>query len=83
MKGNDIGYIISNTAFFVLASFLLWGYFQEKHMKIGIMGAMAEEVSLLRDIPERKVLRVWFNNALIEKSQQSPAGDNLTVAPEE
>ena len=52
-------------------------------MKIGIMGAMAEEVSLLRDIPERKVLREWFNNALIEKSQQSPAGDNLTVAPEE
>ena len=33
MKGYDIGYIISTTAFFVLVSFLLWGYFQEEQIR--------------------------------------------------
>lgn len=37
---------------------------------------------VLRDIPERKILREWFENALKEKGQQAPAGDDLKAAPE-
>jgi hypothetical protein len=38
---------------------------------------------VLRDIPERKILREWFENALKDKSQQAPARDDLKAAPKE
>lgn len=67
MKGNDIGYIISNTAFFVLASFLLWGYFQEK--QIGDLGRDGSVPANLVDEAERFRLgykRELFDNKSLE-----------------
>ncbi len=36
---------------------------------------------VLRDIPERKVIRNWFNKVLKEKGQQGAEGDGLKPAP--
>jgi hypothetical protein len=36
---------------------------------------------VLRDIPERKILRAWFKNALTEKGQQASVGNNLKALP--
>jgi hypothetical protein len=36
---------------------------------------------VLRNIPERKILREWFKNALTRKDQQFPASDNQKTAP--
>lgn len=38
---------------------------------------------VLRDIPERNILREWFENVVKDKCQQGPAGDDLKVAPKE
>ena len=67
MKGNDIGYIISNTAFFVLVSFLLWGYFQEK--QIGDLGRDGSVPAKLVNKAERFRLgyeRELFDNKSLE-----------------
>lgn len=38
---------------------------------------------VLHDIPERKVLQEWFENASMEMGQHPPGGDGLRAAPEE
>ena len=62
MKGNDIGYIISNTAFFVLGSFLLWGYFQEK--QIGDLGRDGSVPANLVNAVER--FRLGYKSELFD-----------------
>ena len=62
MKGNDIGYIISTTAFFVLVSFLLWGYFQEE--QIGDLGRDGSVPAKLVD--EAEGFRLGYKRELFD-----------------
>lgn len=62
MQRHDIGYIISTTAFFVLVSFLLWGYFEEE--QIGDLGRDGSVPAKLVD--EAEGFRLGYKRELFD-----------------